>query len=119
MKKVYITSLWARKILDGEKQLETSSFSLPDRYKNIDLHIQTETGFVIGILRFYASFKFVSETHFNNFYDQHLVNGDSPFHFINRNKSTHGWWIDRVKRISPKMARPFKSQFRLEGVPVK
>ena len=117
LKKVYITSLWASKILDGNKQLETSTFNLPERYTNVDLHIQTENGFVVGIVRFYASFKFISECHFNQFYDQHLVNDNSPFHYNNR-KRTYGWWIDRVKRISPKMARPFKSQFRLEGIPV-
>lgn len=111
--KIYIKSDWAYKIFMGLKFVETRAFGLPDRFKNIELDVQTENGFIVGSLQFAKTFQFQNEKEFDLWSFAHLVKKDSPFHFSNR-KQTHGWVVQNFTAREPKLARRFKGQFPLE-----
>ena len=109
--KIYIKSDWTWKIFSGLKFIETRAFSLPDRFLNVPLDVQTENGFIVGSLQFANTFQFQNEKHFDLWSFAHLVKKDSPFHFSKR-KQTHGWVIQGTKAREPKLAKRFKSQFK-------
>ena len=111
--KIYIKSEWAYKIFMGLKFVETCAFGLPDRFKDIELDVQTENGFIVGSLKFGSSFKFETEKVFDLWSFAHLVKKDSPFHFSNR-KQTYGWVVAGFQAREPKLAKRFKGQFPLQ-----
>ena len=112
--KVYIQSLWANKILDGIKSIETRHFGLPLKYWGVPLYMQTENGFIIGQVRFSSSFKYETVEDFDRDFEYHKVDRKSSFHFTKRVR-TCGWNIEWFRRLNqPKLAKPFKGQFPLQ-----
>jgi len=114
--KVYIREPWATLLLDGIKKIETSHFSLPERFKNVPLYVQNENREITGIIKFSGSKKYASEEEFNKDIKLHGISDETDRYHFNQRDRTYGWLVSYVEKFdSPKQGKPFKGQFRIQS----
>jgi len=114
MAKIYIRQPWAQLVIEGHKTIETAAFNLPQRFINKWLQVQTEERQIIGRVKFNGSKRYASAQEFNSDSAAHRVEPGSAFHYENRRRC-FAWIVSEAEAFkTPKRAKPFKSQFRLE-----
>ena len=123
LKKVMIRTPWDSKILSGEKTMETATFGLPDRFRNVPHAIQNEFRKGLGEVRFSGGRKVDSPEEFDSFYNEHLIPRASKYHYIQpegKRPRKYLWEVGGVEKYQkPIGLKPFKGQFRFqEELPV-
>jgi hypothetical protein len=130
---------WSRKILSGEKTVETRSYRLPDKYRNKELAVIETAGprgrrlagiteaRVIGIVVFARSFKYTDRREWERDKKRHCVaEGDRLFRY-QEGKDKWGWEISHVKPFESAQSAPsrkhrgiiFASKVVLQSTPAK
>jgi len=111
--KIFIREPWATLILTGQKEIETASTALPDKYIGQVLDVQISGGLTIGKVVFKGYKKYFNKKEFDNDYRLHLVPPYSRFHYDNRVRS-FAWIVDQFEAIKPALIEPMRSQYRLQ-----
>ena len=118
LRKVMVRTPWDSKILSGEKTMETATFGLPERFKNVPHVIQNEAREGLGRVTFGGGRKVNSAEEFDSLYNQHLVPRASRFHYTQpegKMPRKYLWEVGDVKKYkTPKKLKPFKGQFRFQ-----
>ena len=94
----------SRYIISGEKTIETRTYPLPDKYKNVDLAFIETPGQggnfksrIVGLIRFSGCFKYEGRDKFYEDFERHLVSMKSRWAWDGRDK--WGWVIDEVRPL--------------------
>jgi len=112
---IYIREPWATLLLDGIKKIETSTFSLPERFKNVPLYVQNENREITGIIKFSGSKRYASEEEFNADSKLHGISDNADRYHFNQRIRTYGWLVSYAEKFdTPKQGKPFKGQFRIQ-----
>ena len=111
---------WSELLLSGKKWVETRSYPLPERLKNIELAIietpgprgkrdaGVEKARIIGTIVFTDSYQYKSRAHWIKEYDLHKVMpDDKQFAFVS-DKKKFAWTVGLVKRLARPVAPPAK-----------
>ena len=96
----------SRYIISGEKTVETRTYPLPDKYKNVDLAFIETPGQggnfkarVVGLIRFSGCFQYKDKKSFYHDIKRHHVYKNSSWAW-NDEKGKWGWIIDEVKSLN-------------------
>jgi hypothetical protein len=118
VKKVMVRTPWDSRILSGEKTMETATFGLPERFRNVPHVMQNESREGLGKVTFDGGRKVNSAEEFDSLYKQHLVPRASRFHYTQpegKMPRKYLWDVGAVKKYkTPKKLKPFKGQFRFQ-----
>ncbi len=111
---------WSELLLSGKKTVETRSYPLPERLKNIELAIIETPGpkgkknaglnkaRIIGTIIFTDSYQYKSRAHWIKEYALHRVeHDDRQFAFVS-NKKKFAWTVGVVKRLISPVPPPAK-----------
>jgi hypothetical protein len=102
---------WSQKLLNGEKTIETRSYPLPEKYRNVPLAIiETPGPFgkhqgiakarIIGTIVFSNCFKYESFEAWQNDQERHLVSTNDKNYAFNCTKEKWGWEVESVRPAS-------------------
>ena len=111
--KIFIREPWATLILTGQKQIETASTALPDKYLGQVLDVQISGGLTIGRVMFKGYKRYFNKKDFDNDYKLHLVPPNTRFHYDNR-RNSYAWIIEQFEAVKPASIEPMRSQYRLQ-----
>ncbi len=111
--KIFICEPWATLILTGQKEIETASTALPDKYLGQVLDVQISGGLTIGRVMFKGYKRYFNKKDFDNDYRLHLVPPNTRFHYDNR-RNSYAWIIERFEAVKPASIEPMRSQYRLQ-----
>lgn len=108
-----IQSPWSHLLIDGEKCVETRSYSLPKKYEGEELALIETSGRygkfdarIIGTITFSHSFKYPDKESWLEDYHRHLVNRDhNSFGWI-ENKNKYGWVVSNVIKFNEHQPAP-------------
>ena len=115
--KIYIREPWATLLLDGVKKIETSTFSLPERFIGIPLYVQNEHRKITGIIKFSGSKRYTSAEEFDKDSKLHGIEDSTDRYHFNQRIRTYGWFISYAEKFDePKQGKPFKGQFRIQQI---
>ncbi len=111
---------WSELLLSGNKIVETRSYPLPERLKNIELAIIETPGTkgkkiagitkarIIGTIVFTGSYQYKSRAHWIKEHQLHKVKSDDKqFQFV-AGKKKYAWIVGLVKRLDCSVAPPPK-----------
>lgn len=94
----------SRLILEGEKSVETRTYSLPEKYIGIDMAMIETPGKagafkarVVAIIRFGEPFKYASKREFRQDVKRHCVSAGSTWDWSD--KAKWGWPVRVIKRL--------------------
>jgi hypothetical protein len=103
----------SQSILDGSKTIETRTYPLPERLKDVEiLMVETpgKTGKfksrIVAKITFSSSFKYKSKKEFHEDFKKHKVDPKSEWDW--KEKSKWGWIIKNVEILIP--PRPLKKR---------
>ena len=113
--KVYVREPWATLLLNGIKKIETSTFSLPERFNNVPLYVQNENREMTGIIKFSGSKRYASAEEFNKDSKLHRISDETDRYHFNQRIRTYGWLVSYAEKFdAPKQGKPLKGQFRIQ-----
>jgi hypothetical protein len=100
---------WSQLLLTGKKTIETRSYPLPEKYKNVELAVietpglngRRESGIlkarIIGTITFSGSIRYSTKAEWLRDQDQHLVPRDSNLFRFSSEKDKWGWVVKEYK----------------------
>ena len=95
----------SRRILSGEKTVETRHYAIPDKYLNVPMWIIETPGRsekfkarVIGRITFVDQFLYKSKADFQRDFERHKVEVGSPWFWV-KGKVKWGWRIGSVEAL--------------------
>lgn len=109
---------WSRAILEGTKTIETRSYPIPEKYRNVNLAIietpgprgKTDGGIdrstIVGVLVFSECFKYSSREMWLQDYRRHQVKSDDPDFRYSAEKDKWGWVIANVHPLDVPIPAP-------------
>ena len=96
----------SRKILSGEKSIETRFYPIPTKYLNQEMLLIETPGKqgefksrIIATIKFTKCFKYKDPDSFYADYHRHFVDKDSPWAW--KDKPKWGWQVEVVRIIDP------------------
>ena len=96
----------SRKILSGEKSIETRFYPIPQHYLNKEMLLIETPGHrgkfksrATAIIKFTKCFKYKDPKSFYADYDRHYVDKDSPWAW--KDKPKWGWHVEIVRVVNP------------------
>jgi len=111
---------WSEMIVSGEKTVETRSYSLPEKYRGVELAVietpgprgkqeaNIEKARIIGVVIFSDCIQYKTKTQWYGDQQKHCVpESDSQYGF-NPDKEKWGWVVKSVKRLSAPKPPPTK-----------
>jgi hypothetical protein len=116
---------WSEHIVSGKKIVETRSYRLPEKLKNIELAIIETPGKhgkklggiskarIIGTVVFENSFKYKTKTEWLRDSARHLVEPDDLQFRFSPGKEKWGWVVKSVSRLDKAVPPPAKRGIRL------
>lgn len=116
MKKTKMTGLnvqwpWSKLLVSGEKTVETRSYPLPDKFKDVDLALVETPGpigrlkknnirtKIIGSIRFSGSFQYESYEDWLMDFDRHRVPKEDSVFGYRSGMPKWGWIVSSVKEL--------------------
>jgi hypothetical protein len=115
-----IQAPWSSLILEGKKLVETRSYPIPTKYKNVELAIietpgpdrLVERAHIIGVVVFSGSIAYESFDEWSSDYKRHLVEPtNTRFRFV-EGKQKFGWVVARVEAFSGSVPAPLRKGIR-------
>ncbi|MDE3269235.1 MAG: hypothetical protein OYH77_03010 [Pseudomonadota bacterium] len=95
----------SRKILSGEKSIETRFYPIPSKYLNQEMLLIETPGYqgkfksrITAIIKFTKCFKYKDPKSFYADYHRHFVDKNSPWAW---DKPKYGWCVEVVRVINP------------------
>lgn len=100
-----IQTPWSAFLINGEKTVETRSYSLPKKYENVELALIETPGKygrfksrIVGTITFSHSFLYETKSDWVNDYDNHKVDQDDKLYGWN-SKLKYGWVVSRINKF--------------------
>jgi hypothetical protein len=106
---------WSRLLINGDKSVETRSYPLPNKYKNVELALIETPGKyglfksrIIGTITFSHSFLYADKSVWTDDYKRHLVKEDDEFYSWSPYKFKYGWVVSDIKKFDEPILTPNK-----------
>jgi hypothetical protein len=111
---------WSRKLLTGEKTVETRGYPLPEKHIGQPLAIIETPGkrgkreadikeaSVIGIVTFSGCFKYETAAQWKSDFRRHMVDETDVILKFRANKEKWGWIVKSIEPLSPPRPAPKK-----------
>lgn len=100
-----IQTPWSNLLINGNKTVETRSYSLPKKYENVELALIETPGKggrfksrIIGTITFSHSFTYETKDDWVNDYSRHRVEQDDKLYAWN-GKPKYGWVVSRINKF--------------------
>lgn len=113
---------WSRKIISGEKTVETRSYPLPEKHLNKKLAVIETPGKsgkklagiteaqVIGIVVFSKSFRYKDKQEWEQDRKRHCVGSGDPLYQYRPGKAKWGWEISYIKNFKKPQPVPSRKE---------
>jgi hypothetical protein len=112
MNGINIQGPWSSLLINGQKTIETRSYPLPKKYRDVTLAlIETPGGKkfksrIIGTITFSDSFKYDNETSWASDYNRHYVRPDDIYGW--NDKPKYGWIVKQIVKFDKPVEPPKK-----------
>jgi hypothetical protein len=110
---INIQAPFADQLLDGDKCVETRTYSIPEKYIGEELAVIETPGKhgkfkarIIGTITFSHSFEYLSETDWKWDYNRHLVEQENILYGWNDDKNKHGWVVSDFQKFEEPLPAP-------------
>lgn len=112
---------WSQLLLVGKKTIETRSYSLPEKFRDVELAVietpgprgKKEAGIlesrIIGTIVFSRSFRYSTKNEWMKDQDKHLVLPSDPQFAFLSGKEKWGWVVKEVTLFERPKPRPSKT----------
>lgn len=94
---------WSSVLINGDKSVETRSYTLPKKYEGIELALIETPGKygkfksrIIGTITFSHCFRYPNKQSWINDYNRHLVATNDKFYLWSDNKPKYGWVVSNI-----------------------
>jgi len=101
-----IQAPWASLLINEQKTVETRSYPLPQKYKNVELALIETPGKsgrfkarIIGTITFSHSFLYQDKQVWACDYNRHKVAEDDEFYSWSPHKFKYGWVVSNIKKF--------------------
>ena len=110
-----IQSPWSSLLINGNKSVETRSYSLPEKYEGVELALIETPGKygrfksrIIGTITFSHSFQYPDKQSWVDDYNRHKVEKLDKFYSWNPDKPKYGWVVSDIKKFDEPILAPTK-----------
>jgi predicted transcriptional regulator len=105
---------WATLLINGEKSVETRSYSLPKKYEGVELALIATPGKkrnfkakIIGVITFSHSFQYQNTKEWIKDSNRHCIVPGSEYYW-DTNKQKYGWVVSNIEKFNKPLDPPIK-----------